>query len=117
MSLRPAAAALLALAALGAGCGKDEYPPKVRENFTVACLDSSKDTLSKMPGMGEAAVDKQAKTYCNCVLEKMVAKMPYKDFVEMNAALEKGESPTGARAALLEGIIAECGGAALEPKN
>lgn len=117
MSLRPAAVALLALAALGAGCGKDEYPLKVRENFTVACLDSSKATLSKMPGMGEAAVDRQAKIYCNCVLEKMVDKIPYKDFVELNAAMEKGESPTGGKAKLLEGIIAECGGAALEQKD
>lgn len=117
MSPRAAAAALLALAALGAGCGKDEYPLKVRENFTVACLDSSKATLSKMPGMSEAAVDKQAKIYCNCVLEKMVDKMPYKDFAELNAAMEKGETPAGDKARLLEGIIAECGGAALEQKN
>jgi len=119
MSARQTAALLVLLAAaLAAGCGKDDdYPLKVRETFTVACLDSSKDTLSKRFGMDEAGADRQAKAYCSCVLEKIIVRMPYKDFMAMNAALEKGMPPDAATEKLVEGIVAECGGATAVPKN
>lgn len=107
----------LALTLLAAGCGKDDYPLQVREQFTVACLDSSKATLAvRNPEDGEDATGRKAKKYCNCVLERLVEKMPYKDFAALNSAMEKGEAPSGANMDLLEKVIAECGGAALDDK-
>ena len=106
----------LAAAALLAGCGGDggdkaapkgfggsstsqsasapatEYPAPVVKNFMEACSKQSGATTS----------------YCRCTIEELQKRLPYDDFKQADAAIQRGEKePAKARRAI-QAAIAKC---------
>lgn len=80
---------LLSLAALAA-CGKKEpYPPEVQRETYSSCVAGFKSRVQASP-----EADAKAASYCNCMVDGLQEKVPFKEFKELDQLLaSKSDSP------------------------
>jgi hypothetical protein len=85
------------LATLAAGCGggggdgTDKYPAAVERNFLSTCEQSA---LKGRPTLHNARGRRLVGEKCRCVLNRLEATLPLKQFKQEEAAIRLGAAPS-----------------------
>lgn len=104
-----AALALACAAVLGTGgCSRQqEYPQDVRDEFMAGCIPAAKASLAPtVSDPGE--LERKAKAYCLCSLDKTMKAYTLKEFVEMETVMKMGAQLDPAAAKKLAATLSEC---------
>ncbi|MFP5222085.1 MAG: hypothetical protein ACLGSA_07330 [Acidobacteriota bacterium] len=103
------ALALACAAVLGAGgCSRqEEYPQAVRDEFTAGCIPAAKTSLAATVS-DPVELERKAKAYCACSLEKTMKAYTLKEFIELETVMKMGAQLDPAAAKKLASTLSEC---------
>jgi len=99
--------ACVAVLAVGGCSRQEEYPQAVRDEFMTGCVSAAKSSLAATVS-DSAELERQAKAYCACGLEKTMKAYTLKEFMELETVMKMGSQLDPAAAKKLASTLSEC---------
>jgi len=107
LSLGALALACVAVLAVGGCSRQEEYPQAVRDEFMAGCIPAAKSSLAATVS-DPAELERQAKAYCGCGLEKTMKAYTLKEFMELETVIKMGSQLDPAAAKKLASTLSDC---------